>query len=107
MPKIAEFDDLAGEEIYDPRVLGEIMRAERRRRGMTNSALVAGFLRSRHRIQITTRRYDDIENGRNHEIPLAVFLAFVDVVKPRGGIGFAAEAFSQSACDTLGIKKYE
>ena len=37
----------------------------------------------------------------------SVFLAFINMVRPRGGLAFAAESMSADACGVLGISNDE
>lgn len=102
MPITVVFDDLGGEEIFDARRVGTVMRAERRAKGIGSAEEMARLLRSRFQIPVTTRKYEEMENG-SRAIPLAVFLAFIYMVRPRGMLSFAVEGMSEPALDALGL----
>lgn len=103
MPKLAEFDDLGDTPIFNAKRLGVIMGAERDKRDMTRET-VAQVLRSRYGIPISERRLAEMEKGKT-VVPLDVFLGFVEIVGPFGGISIFTPALTQPALDALGLGK--
>lgn len=106
MPKYTEFDDISGSMLFDREKIGERMRAERRAAGIESTGSIAGLMRSLHRIPISARQYQDMENGRNPRgntvhLWFEVVLAFVDIVDPPGGILFARNCMSDAALRIL------